>query len=131
VVPLPGAGEPRSARLAQVEVGGHRWTVAATHLATRRAVAEDQLVALVDAAARWPAPRVLVGDWNLVPSAVLPWTTAEGYRLLPGPATHDARRGPTRRIDHVATWAARTGSSGVASLPVSDHLAVWADLTPA
>jgi endonuclease/exonuclease/phosphatase family metal-dependent hydrolase len=131
VAPLPGPGEPRAARVALVEVDGTRWTVAATHLATSRAAAEDQLVALVDAVAGWPAPRVLLGDWNLVPSAVLPFTAVEGYRLLTGPPTHDARRGATRRIDHVATWGARLGASGVVALPVSDHLAVWADVEPA
>lgn len=131
VVRLPGPGEPRVLVVAEVEVGGARWTVACTHLATRRAVASRQLLAAFDALAGWPSPRVLMGDLNLIPAEVLPWSTAEGYRLVDGPPTHSTRQARlTRRIDHVLLHGARADRAGVLDLAASDHRAVVADLTP-
>jgi endonuclease/exonuclease/phosphatase family metal-dependent hydrolase len=128
-IELPGGGEPRRLVVAQVEVADHRWTVATTHLSNRdRSQAERQLLACVDELARWPGPHVLVGDLNLTTERVLPHSTAEGYRLVTGPPTIDARTRVDRRIDHVLVRGARVTDAGVARLPVSDHLAVWADL---
>jgi endonuclease/exonuclease/phosphatase family metal-dependent hydrolase len=130
VTRLPGGGEPRVAVLAEVEVDGERCSVAATHLSTRRRTAVAQLVAVLDALAARPAPRVLVGDLNLEPVDLLPWTTSEGYRLANGPPTHSTRADrPRRRIDHVAVQGdVVLGRSLVHRLPASDHLAVSVDL---
>jgi endonuclease/exonuclease/phosphatase family metal-dependent hydrolase len=130
VVRLPGAGEPRVLLVAEVEVGGQRWTVGCTHLATRRSVASRQLLAAFDALGRWPAPRVLSGDLNLTAPEVLPWSTAEGYQLVDGPPTHSTRQPRvTRRVDHVLLHGARADRAVVLDLPASDHRAVVADLT--
>jgi len=51
-----------------------------------------------------------------------------GYALVDGPPSVDARRTPTRRLDHILVQGATVVASGVAKLPVSDHLAVWVDL---
>jgi endonuclease/exonuclease/phosphatase family metal-dependent hydrolase len=131
IVPLSGSREPRALLLTEVEVGGSRWTVGCTHLSRRRAFAQRQLVAVFDAMATRPPPRVLVGDLNLIPPEILPWSTAEGYQVIAGAPTHSTRQpNATRRIDHVLVQGAAVTGSGVARrLPVSDHLAVWADLT--
>jgi endonuclease/exonuclease/phosphatase family metal-dependent hydrolase len=132
VVSLPGAGEPRVVAIAGVEIGGRRWSVAGTHLSTRRAVAERQLLAAIDALDRWPLPRVLLGDLNLTEAEVLPWTSAEGYRLVSGPPTHSTRRPVVaRRIDHVLVRGASMEAASVHDLGMSDHRAVSADLRAA
>jgi endonuclease/exonuclease/phosphatase family metal-dependent hydrolase len=130
-VRLPGRRrvEPRVAALARVVVGGRAWSVAATHLSTRSDVADGQLVHLLDVLRRWPAPRVLLGDLNLQPGQLLPWLTAEGYRLGLGPPTFPARR-PARQIDHVAV--AGRGCTvrvlRVEALAVGDHCALVAEI---
>ena len=129
VVALPGRGEPRVVVAAAVEVAGRRWTVACTHLSTRRAVATRQLVAVLDALAPWPHPRVLLGDLNLADSAVLPWSAPEGYQLVGGPPTHSTRSEVVEhRIDHVLVAGAAIERTGVHDLAMSDHKAVTADL---
>jgi endonuclease/exonuclease/phosphatase family metal-dependent hydrolase len=129
VVRLPGRAEPRVVAVARVEVDGRQWSVGTCHLSLDNATAQRQLVAALDALVALPAPRVLAGDLNLVPTRVLPITTVEGFHLVGGPPTCNARKTPRRRLDHVLVQGARVAGAGVAKLPLSDHLAVWADLT--
>lgn len=132
VVRLPGWGEPRVAVIADVTVGDVRWTVACTHLSTSRRTATRQLVAALDALERWPRPRVLLGDLNLITGEVLPWSAPEGYHLVEGPPTHSTRQARvTRRIDHVLLAGARADRAVVLDLHASDHQAVVADLSRA
>jgi endonuclease/exonuclease/phosphatase family metal-dependent hydrolase len=114
--------------LAVVVVAGERWTVGTAHLGLQPTVARSQLATALEALTTRPAPWVLAGDLNLEPPDVAPIADEHGFDLLDGPATFNARRGPTRRIDHVLTKGCRATTSGVTKLPVSDHLAVWADL---
>lgn len=131
VVRLPGRRrvEPRVAALARVVAGGRAWSVAATHLSHRGDVVDAQLLHLLDVLRGWPAPRVLLGDLNLQPGQLLPWLTAEGYRLALGPPTFPARR-PARQIDHVAI--AGRGCTvrvlRVEALAVGDHCALVAEV---
>ena len=130
VVGLSGTREPRALLVAEVDVDGERWTVGCTHLSRRTGFAQQQLLRVFDALAAHPAPRVLMGDLNLVPTKVLPWSSAEGYTLVDGPPTHSTRRARvTRRIDHVLVHGARADRASVHQLPASDHRAVVADLT--
>lgn len=128
VVVLPKAGERRVLVLAVVVVDGARWTVGNTHLTLRRSKARGQLDVALGALTTRPAPWVLVGDLNLPAAAVEPVAEEHGFALLDGPPTHSARRTPDRRLDHVLTKGCTVTASGVQKLPVSDHLAVWADL---
>lgn len=130
VLRLPGPGERRVAVLATVVVGGEPWSIATTHLSLVPGAAVRQLQVVLDALDRLPAPRVLVGDLNLRPERVARAAEATGWRLLPGPDTINARTGLDRRLDHVLVHGATITDSGVQKLPVSDHLAVWADLSP-
>ena len=129
IVELAGEGERRVLAFAVVVVDGERWTVGTTHLALRPAVAREQLGESLSLVITRPGPWVLVGDLNLEPAAVEPVAAEHGFDLLAGPLTHSARRDPTRRLDHVLTRGATVTNSGVTKLPVSDHLAVWADLS--
>ena len=128
VVTLTGEGERRVLVLAVVVADGERWTVGTTHLALRPAVARQQLAEALHLVITQPGPWVLLGDLNLEPPDVAPIALEHGFDLLAGPATHSARRTPTRRLDHVLTRGCTVTASGVTKLPVSDHLAVWADL---
>lgn len=127
---LGGTREPRALIVGDVEVRGRRWTIGCTHLSRRRSCAQDQLVRAFEVLAEWPAPRVLLGDLNLVPGEVLPWSTAAGYHLVDGPPTHSTRRAQlTRRIDHVLVQGATVERAAVHQCKVSDHRPVAADLT--
>jgi endonuclease/exonuclease/phosphatase family metal-dependent hydrolase len=128
VLALPGPAEPRSAGLARVGVDGGEWSIAVTHLSLDAATARLQLEMVLRELAARPAPRVLLGDLNLETEHVRPITTASGFDLASGNPTWNARRRPRRRLDHVAVAGASITATGVSKLPVSDHLAVWADL---
>ncbi len=128
-VGLSGTREPRALLVVEAELGGQRWTIGCTHLSRNRSFARQQLVRVFDALADHPLPRVLLGDLNLVPGEVLPWSSAEGYQLAAGPPTHSTRqRRVTRRIDHVLVAGATVTSASVHTFSVSDHRAVAADL---
>ena len=71
---------------------------------------------------------MLVGDLNLRPERVAPDRRRDRLGLVDGPDTINARTGLNRRLDHVLVHGATVTDAGVAKLPVSDHLAVWADL---
>ncbi len=129
VVPLSGTREPRALLVAEIALDGRQWTVGCTHLSRNRAFAQRQLLRVLDALSARPAPRVLVGDLNLLPGEVLPWSTAEGFQLLDGPPTHSTRQTRlTRRIDHVLLSGTTAETVTVHRLPFSDHCAVSADL---
>ena len=131
VVELAGEGELRVLVLAVVTVRGERWSVGNTHLALRSPVAREQLSECLHLLITRPGPWVLVGDLNLEPPDVSEVATEHGFALVQGQPTHSARRTPTRRLDHVLTKGSTVTDSGVTKLPVSDHLAVWADLAQA
>jgi len=128
VIELAGEGERRVLALAVVAVRGRRWTVATTHLALRPAVARSQLGEALHLVITRPGPWILVGDLNLEPDDVTEVAGQHGFDAVVGPLTHNARRGPTRRLDHIVTKGCTVRDSGVTKLPVSDHLVVWADV---
>jgi hypothetical protein len=72
---------------------------------------------------------VLVGDLNLEPGVLLPWLTAESYRVALGPLTHSVRR-PRRQIDHIAVngRGCTVRACEARALPVGDHLALIAEV---
>jgi endonuclease/exonuclease/phosphatase family metal-dependent hydrolase len=128
-VALGGTREPRVLLVAELDHEGRRWTVGCTHLSRHRRRATTQLVRCLDELSRRPGPRVLLGDLNLTPRHVLPWSTAAGYHLLEGPLTHSTREPSlTARIDHVLVSGATVERAAVHRFPVSDHCAVAATL---
>jgi endonuclease/exonuclease/phosphatase family metal-dependent hydrolase len=128
-VPLGGTREPRTLLVAELDHEGRRWTVGATHLSRRRRCAKEQLARCLDELAALPEPRVLLGDLNLTPRHVLPWSTAAGFQLVDGPPTHSTRHPIVmRKIDHVLVSGAQVTASATHHLDVSDHRAVAATL---
>jgi endonuclease/exonuclease/phosphatase family metal-dependent hydrolase len=128
VVVLPGEGERRVAVVASLGVAGRRYSVATTHLSLDPAVARRQLRVALGALSERPKPWVLAGDCNLLPAQVERLADVAGFDLVDGPFTVNARTRPTRRLDHVLLDGTSATASGVAKLPCSDHLAVWADV---
>jgi endonuclease/exonuclease/phosphatase family metal-dependent hydrolase len=128
-VALGGTREPRALLVAEIDHEGRRWTIGGTHLSRRRRRATTQLARCLDELSARPGPRVLLGDLNLTPRHVLPWSTAAGYHLLEGPLTHSTRVARlAARIDHVLVSGASVEQGAVHRFPVSDHCAVSATL---
>ena len=128
-VALGGTREPRVLLVAEVDHDDRRWTVGATHLSRRRRCAAEQLARCLDELAAHPEPRVLLGDLNLTPRHVLPWSTAAGFQLVDGPRTHSTRRPLlTAKIDHVLVSGARVAAAATHRYDISDHCAVSATL---
>jgi len=128
-VDLSGTREPRTLLVTELDHEGRRWTVGCTHLSRRTSFAQRQLARALDELNARPAPRVLLGDLNLAPRHVLPWSTAAGFRLVDGPLTHSTRaRRLTARIDHILVSGARVEAAAVYRFATSDHCAVSATL---
>jgi endonuclease/exonuclease/phosphatase family metal-dependent hydrolase len=127
-LPLPRGGrEPRVAIAGTVVAGGERVALAATHLDNTPATAVAQLRHVQRRLVAEPAPRVLLGDLNLRPGLVA-LAGLRGWRRAPRARTFPSGR-PDRQLDYVLAsgplWAR---GARVVGAPVSDHLAVVADL---
>jgi endonuclease/exonuclease/phosphatase family metal-dependent hydrolase len=121
--------EQRVAILAHVHTGGETFSVACTHLDFRPALAELQLASVLDALRRRPGPHLLMGDLNLPPSVVIPAVEANGWSATAGLNTFPLRQ-PDRTIDYVITNGFTVESLSTQILPVGDHRALIATLTP-
>jgi endonuclease/exonuclease/phosphatase family metal-dependent hydrolase len=123
---LPGH-EPRSAILATARVRGHEISVAATHLSTEKNLSQKQLPRILRVLGGRPGPHVLMGDFNRTPDEV------ETELLLGSMERIDSARtfpspNPRKTIDHIAVNGLRICASEVRQLPISDHLALIADV---
>lgn len=119
--------EPRNVIIANVSVRGRLLSIGTGHLATDPTVRREQLERAAARLAARPAPRVLLGDFNI------PWRQAaewlEPYRLeLAEAAT--ARPDPVSQtgIDHIAVDGVSVERVETRWLPVSDHPAKIADV---
>lgn len=116
--------EPRVAVAARIDSPIGPLTVANTHLSFIRWWNGRQLRLLMRSLAPLPRPLVLVGDLNMGPERALAGSrlTALGARLtFPADA-------PREQIDHVLADPALRARTTTRRLPVSDHLALVADL---
>jgi len=135
--PLSGAGEPRVAIIARVELadgagdGDRRapFTVAATHLQNDRRVARTQLVELLTALDERPGPTVVLGDFNLPPFVVEGACAELGWDAVANTATFPARS-PSVQIDWVVVRGFELVAVVVPDVRVSDHRPVVAELRP-
>lgn len=129
-LPRDARREPRGAIVATASVEGATVPVslAATHLGVTRAEALRQLGYLLNAIARRPAPRVLLGDLNLGPETVGPACEDAGLTLADPDQPSFPADEPEYRIDHIAVVGLNVGSVSVVEGPVSDHRAVLAEL---
>lgn len=131
---LPGL-EPRGAVALDLDRGGRRFRVVATHLGLARRHRRQQLARITAALAEEAEalPTVILGDMN-------EWSASRGLEPLdadfavhaPGRSFHAAR--PVAALDRIATSRGISlTDAGVAETPesrvASDHLPVWADIT--
>jgi endonuclease/exonuclease/phosphatase family metal-dependent hydrolase len=121
--------EQRVAILAHVHAGGETLSVGVTHLDFRPALAEIQLAAVIDVLRRRPGPHLLMGDLNLPPSVVVPAVEEAGWSATAGLNTFPLRH-PDRTIDYVITQGLTVESLQTRVLPVGDHRALVATVTP-
>jgi endonuclease/exonuclease/phosphatase family metal-dependent hydrolase len=139
-VPLPvqPGREARAAVIARVGVDNTSLSVAATHLQNRRGrapktadEAEEQLAQLevvLDALARRPRPRVLLGDLNVLPEVAEPALAAAGYEVADSePTVHVGA--PKVMLDYVAVDGLTIVGSEVVDTKVSDHRALVVETT--
>lgn len=106
VYPLPGSGEPRSVLQTGIEIDGTELMFFVTHLAAwgrlLRVARLQQIAELGDIIARGWAPHVLVGDFNVTPSAEEMRVLLARGHLHPCGDTKEATFPLTRqRLDYV------------------------------
>jgi endonuclease/exonuclease/phosphatase family metal-dependent hydrolase len=125
--------QDRVAVLARATIaGGAALSVACAHL-ENSPDARHQLTELVAALVARPAPRVLLGDFNLCADDVAGIVIPAGFALAGGGPTEPAWA-PHQRIDHVAADGVRPGAVTTPMVPVSDHRPLVVELdvvTPA
>lgn len=121
--------EPRAAVVARIQTPCGAMTVTNTHLSfvpgwNRRQLRLNDL-------SGFPGPRLLVGDLNLVPTAVHRWS---GYRSLATAPTYPAVR-PERQLDYILTNDILTDGPGIRCraadtplMPISDHRPLVVDI---
>lgn len=121
IVRLPRHGrEQRAAILASVELGGERVSVAATHLQNDPDVAPRQLEVVLDRLLRRPAPRLLMGDLNVGPSAIGDRLATAGLRSGAAVATFPVWH-PRAAIDWIAVDGRTLEGVAAADVWLSDH----------
>ncbi len=127
---LPGRVRGRSALAATLELPGHEaLRVVVTHLALSRASRRHQF----DYLARLLPARselLMLGDLNCEAEELLQNQPLRAIGLKPvaGAATFPSWR-PQRRLDHIlVTGGLQITSTHVVAMPLSDHLAVAADI---
>ena len=117
--------EPRVALLAELETPLGRMRVVTTHLSFVPWWNGHQLRALVRRIGRSELPTVLTGDLNLPPRRAARITR---MRQMASGRTFTSAD-PTVQLDHIlAKGQLRAVSGGPVAMPVSDHLALVADL---
>jgi endonuclease/exonuclease/phosphatase family metal-dependent hydrolase len=135
---LPDSGtkqQPRAAILARVVVNGTGVSIAVTHLQHHPQrlhdlpnEAPDQLRALLEWLSARPAPRIIIGDFNMQPANATPILEAAGYTAAAtGPAyPSDA---PKIQLDYIAVDGLEIESASVVPTgDVSDHRPIVAEV---
>ena len=119
--------EAHNAIVARVRIDGRSISVAATHLSTELPANRGQLPKVLEALTARPQPLVLLGDLNRKRHQIVDLFTASSLVLADGPPTFPALD-PKNAIDHVAVRGLTIRAVEAVRLPVSDHLALVADV---
>jgi endonuclease/exonuclease/phosphatase family metal-dependent hydrolase len=119
--------EPRNAILATVRVGERRLSVAVTHLSTQRWASHGQLGQVIEVLHRRDGPQLLMGDLNRTSAEVIAHPATAALEFAAAPPTFPALK-PVLQIDHIGVRGVEIGPVRAVRLPVSDHLALVADL---
>lgn len=131
-LPVAPGHENRGVILATVKVGDLSVSVGATHLQNRRDEwkvheAPEQLRAAFAALRTRPAPRMLLGDFNLRDRVAGPIVEENGFTAVEHEATWPAPS-PEISIDWICLDGLEATDVEVVHLPVSDHRAVVATI---
>ena len=121
--------EPRAAMIGRLDTPLGPLTVANTHLSFVPGWNRMQLRRLVRDMRGFPAPRVLMGDLNMVPATVARWCR---LRPLATALTFPADE-PDRQLDHILTDdpGLRVEQCCAPTLSISDHRALVVDISRA
>jgi endonuclease/exonuclease/phosphatase family metal-dependent hydrolase len=140
IVRLPGGyrfwvrREPRNAIVATVRperAGGRALSVAATHLSTQRWASRGQLSEVVRVLTARAHPQVLLGDLNRTCAEIKDHPAVKRIGFVDGGEPTFPAVKPVLRIDHVAVNGLEVEAVAAVRLPVSDHLALVADVSGA
>jgi endonuclease/exonuclease/phosphatase family metal-dependent hydrolase len=115
--------ERRNAIIATVTVGDARISVGTGHFAADRAARRAQLTKTARLAGR-PAPRILLGDFNVPWQQAADWLQPYRLRLAEADLDAELRTG----IDHVAVDGLSVSCVETRWLPISDHPAKIVDI---
>lgn len=134
VHPLPGSGEPRSVLQAEIGIDGTELSFFVTHLAAwgrlLRVARMSQVAELGDIIARGSRPHVLVGDFNVPPSAEeIRMLTSHGHLRVCGDPKEATFPMTRQKLDYVfcdPRW--ELVSSEVVRRGPSDHWALVVEL---
>jgi len=133
-IELPGL-EPRGAILAEIDGGFGPLRIIGLHLGLVRRFRLAQMTAIRHHLASLPAmATVMAGDFNEWRGVAALTAAAGELRFAPTPTSFPAPR-PVARLDRIAHCdrlaVAATGRLSIEPARIaSDHLPVWADLTP-
>jgi endonuclease/exonuclease/phosphatase family metal-dependent hydrolase len=137
VVRLPGGyrfwvrREPRNAIVATARLADHddvALSVAATHLSTQRWASRGQLSEVARALTARPEPHVLMGDLNRTNGEVAGHPATRLIDFVDGGEPTFPAVKPVLRIDHIAVNGLTVEAVNAVRFPVSDHLALVADV---
>lgn len=118
--------EPRNATLAGVAINGLGLSVAATHLGGQQR--RGQLTAVARELNAFSEPRLILGDFNMLPETVEPILQENGgYQLGPARFTSPASA-PVKQIDFIAVKGLEIVSTEAMRLTISDHCALVTEL---
>lgn len=122
--------ERRVAQMATVIIDNQPWNVANTHLSLRPAEHVEQLVEVASKLAARTGPRVLMGDFNLLPDVARSVLEPLGWTVLESGHTYSSWE-PKHTVDFICIQDAVAEDIEVRSMAISDHAALLATLRPA
>jgi endonuclease/exonuclease/phosphatase family metal-dependent hydrolase len=137
IVRLPGGyrfwvrREPRNAIVATARLAGDEGraiSVAATHLSTQRWASRGQLTQVARTLTSRPAPHVLMGDLNRTNGELSGHPAVRLIGFVDGAEPTFPAVRPVLRIDHIAVNGLSVAAVNAVRFPVSDHLALVADV---
>jgi len=124
------AREPRNALIGIAKINDTEISVAATHFAGTKEQRQGQFSATLGALACYPPPRLLLGDLNTRYEELQAWDMPASMKFAVNDSTlTNPSPVPTRQIDHIAVDGLQIVTAYTKLPPVSDHLALIAELS--
>ncbi|HEU5005267.1 MAG TPA: endonuclease/exonuclease/phosphatase family protein [Candidatus Saccharimonadales bacterium] len=119
--------EPRNMIMATTAIRGCELSVGVTHTGGRKN--REMLGRAATALLQRSGPHILMGDYNIELTEARDCMSEHGLNVIEGPPTNPSWA-PTRQIDHIALNRLRLRRVEAPRLPISDHLALVAEVVP-